>query len=79
MTYTVGDFRDLVRLLEERPEWRAELRRHVLSDDLLELPAVVRHLAACSPRSRSPSTRTTSSEPAIGPQCSESWGGRSYP
>ena len=45
MGFTVGDFQDLVRLLEERPEWRAELRRFVLSDDLLELPAVVRQLA----------------------------------
>ena len=45
MTFTVDDFQDLIRLLEQRPEWRAELRRHVLSEELLELPAVVRQLA----------------------------------
>jgi hypothetical protein len=45
MTFTVDDFQDLIRLLEQRPEWRAELRRHVLSEELLELPTVVRQLA----------------------------------
>lgn len=38
MPFSVQDFHDLLRLLEERPEWRAELRRVVLSDDLLRLP-----------------------------------------
>jgi len=41
----VQDFHDLVRLLEQRPEWRAEPRRLVLTDELLALPAVVRELA----------------------------------
>jgi hypothetical protein len=45
MAFTVDDFQDLIRLLGERPEWRAELRKHVLSDELLELPAIVRQLA----------------------------------
>ena len=45
MSFTVDDFQDLIRLLGERPEWRAELRRHVLSDELLELPALVRGIA----------------------------------
>jgi hypothetical protein len=45
MPFTVDDFQDLIRLLAQRPEWRAELRRHVLSDELLELPAIVRQLA----------------------------------
>ena len=45
MPFTVEEFQDLIRLLEQHPEWRAELRRHVLSDELLELPAVVRQLA----------------------------------
>ena len=45
MAFTVQDFQDLIRLLAEHPEWRAELRRHVLSDELLELPALVRQLA----------------------------------
>jgi len=38
MTFHVEDFRDLVRILEEKPEWRAELRRLILTDELLALP-----------------------------------------
>jgi exonuclease VII small subunit len=45
MAFTVNDFHDLVRLLEEQPEWRAELRRLLLPDELLTLPALVRELA----------------------------------
>ncbi|HJY82880.1 MAG TPA: hypothetical protein VKK81_17570 [Candidatus Binatia bacterium] len=37
MSFTVEEFRDLIRILEEKPEWRAELRRWVLSDELLSL------------------------------------------
>jgi hypothetical protein len=44
MPFSVEDFHDLVRLLAEHPEWRAELRQLVLSDELLELPALVRQL-----------------------------------
>src|SRR4051794_12483949 len=44
MAFTVDDFQDLIRLLGQHPEWRAELRRHVLSDELLELPALMRQL-----------------------------------
>ncbi len=45
MPFRVEDFHDLVRLIEQRPEWRAELRRLVLSEELLELPDIVRNLA----------------------------------
>ncbi len=45
MAFGIHDFQDLVRLLEERPEWRAELRRVLLTTELLELPAVVSALA----------------------------------
>lgn len=38
MTFGVDDFHDLIRLLETRPEWRVEVRRLVLSDELLALP-----------------------------------------
>ncbi len=41
MAFTVTDFHDLVRLLEAHPEWRAELRRLVLSEELLRLPETV--------------------------------------
>jgi len=36
---------DLVRLLEDHPEWRAEMRRLVLSNELLMLPEIVARLA----------------------------------
>jgi hypothetical protein len=45
VAFTVEDFHDLIELLAQRPDWRAELRRHVLSDDLIELPTLVRQLA----------------------------------
>jgi len=44
MAFTVEEFRDLVRILEEHPEWRAELRRLVLTDEILTLPELVRDL-----------------------------------
>lgn len=44
MPFTVEDFRDLIRIMEERPEWRADLRRLVLTDDLLSLPEQVARL-----------------------------------
>mgnify|MGYP001592285024 CR=1 FL=1 len=46
MSFTVTDFHDLTRLFYKYPEWRAEMRRLVLSDELLELPELVRQLAA---------------------------------
>jgi len=53
MPFTVGEFRDLVRLLEERPEWRSELRRLLLTDQLLALPEQV---AAAQQRTEEPLT-----------------------
>jgi multidrug efflux pump subunit AcrA (membrane-fusion protein) len=50
MAFTVEEFRDLLRLLEERPEWRAELRRAVLTEELLTLPELVRTLAEAQQR-----------------------------
>jgi chromosome segregation ATPase len=44
MAFTVEEFRDLVCILEEHPEWRAELRRLVLTDEILTLPELVRAL-----------------------------------
>lgn len=40
MAFTVNDFADLRRLLRERPEWRAELRELILTDELVALPRV---------------------------------------
>ncbi len=50
MAFTVNDYHDLVRLLAEHPEWRPELRRLVLTDELLTLPEVVRELAEAQRR-----------------------------
>jgi len=40
----IKEFHDVVRLLEAHPEWRAELRRLILSDELLTLPRDVDRL-----------------------------------
>lgn len=45
MAFTIADFHDLIRLLEEHPEWRAELRRFILPQELLDLPMLVSQLA----------------------------------
>lgn len=41
----ITDFHDVVRLLEQHPEWRAELRRLVLTEELLALPDQLAELA----------------------------------
>jgi hypothetical protein len=41
MPLTADEFHDLIRLIEAHPEWRAELRRLVLTDELLALPQQV--------------------------------------
>jgi hypothetical protein len=41
----IREFHDVVRLLEEHPEWRAELRRLILSDEILALPEQVTRMA----------------------------------
>jgi chromosome segregation ATPase len=45
MAFTVSEFRDLIQLLEQHPAWRAELRRWVLTEELLALPQTVGELA----------------------------------
>jgi hypothetical protein len=45
MTLEPDDIRQLLRLLERHPEWRAELRRLVLTEALLRLPDLTRDLA----------------------------------
>jgi DNA primase large subunit len=44
MAFTVQDFEDLVRLLEEKPEWRERMRQLILTRELLQLPDLVRQL-----------------------------------
>jgi len=50
MSFTVDDFHDLVRLLEERPDWQADIRRIVLTKDLLALPEQVAELRVTTER-----------------------------
>ncbi|MBI4640644.1 MAG: hypothetical protein HY731_08120 [Candidatus Tectomicrobia bacterium] len=44
MAFTIQDINDLARLLVEHPEWRLELRRLLLSEELLTLPQAIREL-----------------------------------
>jgi len=45
VAFTVRDFHDLSDLLEKEPAWRADIRRLVLSEEILSLPQVMRELA----------------------------------
>ena len=49
MPLTTEDLHDLIRLVEAHPEWRTELRRLVLTDELLSLPE---HIAALAEAQR---------------------------
>lgn len=48
--HDIRDFHEVIRLLEAHPEWRAELRRVILTDDLLRLPEQVQALVAVQRR-----------------------------
>jgi hypothetical protein len=50
MAFTVQDFHDLIGILEQHPEWRAELRRLMLTEELLSLPQIVHDLAEAQRR-----------------------------
>ncbi|MDW8227167.1 MAG: hypothetical protein RMJ60_05155 [Anaerolineales bacterium] len=50
MAFEVQDFLDLVTLLHRHPEWQEELRRLVLTREVLELPEIVRELAEAQKR-----------------------------
>ncbi|MCX7840769.1 MAG: hypothetical protein N2559_15145 [Anaerolineae bacterium] len=50
MPFKVSDFHDLVELLETHPQWRTQLRRLVLSKDMLALPRIVQELAEAQKR-----------------------------
>ena len=43
---TINDIRDLVRIVEEHPEWRSELQRLLLTKELLETPDKLTELTA---------------------------------
>ena len=50
VAFTVDEFHDLVRLLDQHPDWRREMQRLMLSDELLRLPAQVTALTAAQER-----------------------------
>jgi hypothetical protein len=50
MTFTVNDMQELTRILTLHPEWRAEVRRLVLTDELLALPQTVQELVTAQQR-----------------------------
>lgn len=50
MAFTVQEFHDLVEILTQHPAWRAELRRLVLTEELLALPQIVHDLAEAQQR-----------------------------
>ena len=42
--YDLKDFQDVIRVLEEHPEWQADLRRVLLTKDILTLPEQIAQL-----------------------------------
>jgi len=50
MAFTVEDIRDLLEILRQRPEWRAELLGALLGEEFLSLPAQFRGLAEAHQR-----------------------------
>jgi len=50
VAFTVSEFRELIQLLEQQPTWRAELRRWVLTEEVLALPQTVHELAEAQRR-----------------------------
>jgi hypothetical protein len=50
MAFTVNDLNDLLRILREQPEWLAEVRRVLLTDEMLTLPDLVRELVEAQRR-----------------------------
>jgi len=39
VAFTVVDFQDLLKLLSDHPEWRAQLRPLVLGEEVLAIPS----------------------------------------
>jgi chromosome segregation ATPase len=50
MPFAVEDFRDLIELLDKRPDLRAQVRALVLTDDVLSLPSAINKLVETQQR-----------------------------
>lgn len=66
MTFTVEHFHQLTQLLHERPEWRAEMRRLLLTEEILNMPHALSELAVAQQR-----TETRVEELAVAQQRTE--------
>ncbi len=44
MPFTVNEFQDLLEMLRAQPAWKEALRRELLGEEMLMLPALVRDL-----------------------------------
>ncbi len=62
MPFAVEDFFDLAQLLEQRPEWRAELRQLLWPDEMLSLPQTVQALAEAQLRTEERITALTEAQ-----------------
>ncbi|HWQ14968.1 MAG TPA: hypothetical protein VNL77_19375, partial [Roseiflexaceae bacterium] len=50
MPFSIEEFAELLRLLEERPEWRGALRQQLLTAELLAVPDTLRQIAELQAR-----------------------------
>jgi len=57
MTFDVQEYRAFIELLYKHPEWRAELRQLVLTEELLALPQLVQELIEAHKRGEERMTR----------------------
>lgn len=71
MAFTVKDMPDLTRILLDHPEWLAEVRRLVLTDELLNLPSLVRELATIQQRTEQQIAKLTAAQQQAGQQIAE--------
>jgi len=58
----MGDFRELIAALEQHPEWRAELRRLILTEELLTVPETVSQLVEAQKRTDEQIRRLTEAQ-----------------
>lgn len=61
MSFPIQSTDDIIAALRQRPEWKEEVRRELLTEELLDLPAVVRSLATAQARTEELVTELASS------------------
>jgi hypothetical protein len=52
MAFTVNDLQDLIALLAEKPEWRAQLRPVILGEEFERMPQILQELAEAQRRTQ---------------------------